>query len=59
MLLTRHKNAGKNHDIKINNRSYENVVKLKYLGTTVPNQNLIQKEIKMRLNLGNACYHLV
>jgi hypothetical protein len=23
------------------------------------NQNLIQKEIKSRLNSGNACYHLV
>jgi hypothetical protein len=26
---------------------------------TVTNQNLIQKEIKRRLNSGNACYHLV
>jgi hypothetical protein len=26
------------------------------LGTTVINQNLIQEEIKRRLNLGNACY---
>jgi hypothetical protein len=26
---------------------------------TVPNQNLIQEEIKRRLNSGNACYHLV
>jgi hypothetical protein len=31
----------------------------KYLGTTVTNQNLIQEEIKRRLNSGNACYHLV
>jgi hypothetical protein len=31
----------------------------KYLGTTVTNQNLIQEEIKKRLNSGNACYHLV
>jgi hypothetical protein len=29
------------------------------LGTTVTNQNLIQEEIKRRLNLGNACYHSV
>jgi hypothetical protein len=29
------------------------------LGTTVTNQNLIQEEIKRRLNFGNACYHLV
>jgi hypothetical protein len=29
------------------------------LGTTVTNQNLIQEEIKSRLNSGNACYHSV
>jgi hypothetical protein len=26
---------------------------------TVTNQNLIQEEIKGRLNSGNACYHMV
>jgi hypothetical protein len=26
---------------------------------TVTNQNLIQEEIKRKLNSGNACYHLV
>jgi hypothetical protein len=31
----------------------------KYLGTTVTNQNLIEEEIKRRLNSGNACYHSV
>jgi hypothetical protein len=29
------------------------------LGTKVTNQNLIQEEIKRRLNSGNACYHSV
>jgi hypothetical protein len=29
------------------------------MGTTVTNQNLIQEEIKRRLNSGNACYHSV
>jgi hypothetical protein len=29
------------------------------LGTTVTNQNLIQEEIKRRLNSGSACYHSV
>jgi hypothetical protein len=48
-----------NRDIKIGNRSFENVSQFKYLGTTVINQNLIQEEIKRRLQSGNACYHLV
>jgi hypothetical protein len=43
-------------NIKIANRSFENVAQLKCLGLTVTNQNLIQEE---RLNLGNACYHSV
>jgi hypothetical protein len=45
MLLSRHQNARQNHDIKIANRSFENVTQLKYLGTTVIYQNLIQEEI--------------
>jgi hypothetical protein len=47
------------HDIKIANRCFENVAKSRYLGTIITNQNLIQEEIKRRLNLGNACYHSV
>jgi hypothetical protein len=35
------------------------VSQFKNLGTTVTNQNLIQEEIKRRLNSGNACYHSV
>jgi hypothetical protein len=31
----------------------------KYLGTTVTNQNLIQEEIKRRLNSYNVCYNSV
>jgi hypothetical protein len=36
-----------------------NVAQFKYLGTTVTNHNLIQEEIKRRLNSGNVCCHLV
>jgi hypothetical protein len=59
MLLSRHQNVGQNQDIKIANRSFENVSQFKYLGTTVTNDNLIQEEIKKRLNSGNAFYYSV
>jgi hypothetical protein len=48
-----------NYDIKIANRYFENVTQFRYLGTTITNQNLIQEEIKRRLNSGNVCYHSV
>jgi hypothetical protein len=44
--------------MKIANRSFENVALFKYF-RTVKNQNLIQEEIKRRLNSGNAYYHSV
>jgi hypothetical protein len=59
MLLSRHQNVVQNRDIKIANKSLENVSQFKSLGTTVTNQNFIQEEIKRRLNSGNACYHSV
>jgi hypothetical protein len=59
MLLSRHQNAEQNYDIKITNRSFENVTEFKYLRTTITNQNLIQEKIKKRLNSSNACYRSV
>jgi hypothetical protein len=35
MLLSRHQSAGQNHDIKIANRSVENVAQFRYLRTTI------------------------
>jgi hypothetical protein len=35
------------------------VIFFRYLGTTITNRNLIQEEIKRRLNSGNAYYHSV
>jgi hypothetical protein len=37
---------GKNHDIKIANRSFENAVQCTYLGTTARHQNMAQEGIK-------------
>jgi hypothetical protein len=59
MLLSRHQNAGENHNIKIDDISFENAAQFKYLGTTVTNQILIQEKIKRRLSSGNTCYHSV
>jgi hypothetical protein len=33
------------------------VAKFRYLGTTLTDKNLINEEIKSRLNSSNACYH--
>jgi hypothetical protein len=41
MLLSHHQNAGQNWDIKIANRSFEDVPQFKYLETTGANQNFI------------------
>jgi hypothetical protein len=53
------KQAGQKHSVKIANRSFECVVKFKYLGTTLTGQTCIHEEVKSRLNSGNACYHSV
>jgi hypothetical protein len=42
----------KNHCIKLDNKSFEMLEQLKYLGKTVTNQNSIQEEIKGRSNHG-------
>jgi hypothetical protein len=54
MLLSRHQNAGQNHDIMTFNRCFESMAQFRYLGTTITNQNLVQEEIKRTLNSGNA-----
>jgi hypothetical protein len=59
MLMSCSQKMGQKHGIKIANRSFEDVAKFKYLITTLTDENCMHKEIKSRLNLGNACYHSV
>jgi L-lysine 2,3-aminomutase len=49
--------AGQNHNIKIESTSFKNVTKLMHLGITVTNQNMTDRGIKSRLDVGNAWYH--
>jgi len=58
-VMSRDQNAGRRHNIKIDNSSFEMVEEVKYLETTLTNQNSIQEEIKSRLKSRNACYHFV
>jgi hypothetical protein len=51
--------TGQNYYIKIADKYVENTAELKYLGLMVTNQNCIYEEIKSRLTLGNASYHVV
>jgi hypothetical protein len=57
--MYRVENAGRIHNIKIDNISFERVEQFKYVGTTLTHQNSIQGDNKSRLKPVNACYHSV
>ena len=56
MVMFRDQNAGRSHNIKNGNKSFESVEQFRYLGTNLTHENSIQKEIKSRLKSRNACY---
>jgi hypothetical protein len=59
MLMSCSQNIKQKCSIKMVNRSFEKEAEFRYLGTTLTDQNCMQEEINSRLNLENACYHLV
>jgi hypothetical protein len=59
ITLSRHQTVGQNHNLLTHNKSFENMEKFKYLGTTVTHQHYIHEEINSRLNSGNARYRSV
>jgi hypothetical protein len=59
IVVFRHQNAGRNHNLLIANDWLENMTKFKYLRTTVTIENCIDEGIRNRLNSVNACYNSV
>ena len=58
MVMPGDQNAGLSHNIKTDKKnSFEGVEPLKYLRPKFKYENYIQEEIKMKLKLGNVCYH--
>jgi hypothetical protein len=51
-ILRSRKKAGQNHSIKIANRSFEDVAKFKYLGTTLTDHDCMNEEIKSTTKFG-------
>jgi hypothetical protein len=56
---SRNQNVGQTHNLLSDNKSFENLEKLKYLGTTLTDQNCFRGVITSSLNAGNACCHSV
>jgi len=46
IVISQDQHAGRNHSIQIDNSSFERVEELKYLETTLSNQNSIQEELR-------------
>jgi len=59
MVMSREQNAGRSHNIKTDNSSFERAEEYKYLVTTLTYHISLQEYIKSRLKLGNACYYSV
>jgi hypothetical protein len=45
MIMSRHPYSGRNHNIRMDNESFENVATFKFLGTTLTNQNDVSSRL--------------
>jgi hypothetical protein len=57
ILMSHSQKTGQKYNMKIGNRSFEDVAEFKCLRTTPTDQNCMHEEIKGRPNSGIACYH--
>jgi hypothetical protein len=55
VLMSRSQKTGQKYSIKIANRSFEDVAKFKYFGTTLTDQNHMHEGVTRRLNSGSVC----
>jgi hypothetical protein len=55
VVMSREQNAGQNHNILMDSKTFEKVEQFKYLGTILKNRNSVQEEIVSRLKSGNDC----
>jgi hypothetical protein len=54
MVMSHQQNAGQNHNLQTDNKSFQNAAKFKYLETAVTYQDCIYEEIKIRFKSGNV-----
>jgi len=59
MIMSRDQKAGRIHNVRNDNSTFERMEEFRCLGTTLTHQNSIAEEIKSRLRSGSACYHSV
>jgi len=57
MVMSPYQAARGSHNIRTDNKSFERVKELKYLGTTLTNHNSMRDEIRSRIKSGNFCCH--
>ena len=59
MVMSRDQNAGRSHNTKSDNSSFQRVEEVRYLGTALTNQNSIQEKINSRYKSGNSVQNLL